>query len=182
MVKPIALIFFEMPNKSLLDFIIYTQGTNYIERKFIKEFVEFGSKTLIHKIQIPENEFVITITDNAFTIYITILDEIGCGLLLRDARTGKLPHIISKKLIHDYLTKDIVPTFDDINQYFKGTDQILDQLDETKKVLKKTLSALLERGEKIEDLVEKTEHLSTSSKIFFQRAKKFNNCWGWCWW
>jgi hypothetical protein len=179
-----AIVFFESDQvsgkKTPLDYKIYTEGTNFIERKFVREFVEFGSKTLIHKLQIPDNEFIITIADGSFIIYITIYDEIGCALLLSHTptRLDKLPHLVSKKLICDYITSNIIPaTPDQIHQYFKHKE-LLDQIDDTKKVLQRTLSKILERGEKIEELVEKTEHLSDTSKIFFQRSRQLNSCWG----
>lgn len=40
----------------------------------------------------------------------------------------------------------------------------------------KTMASLLERGEKLEDLVEKSDQLSAQSKIFFKTAKKTNAC------
>ncbi len=50
------------------------------------------------------------------------------------------------------------------------------ELDETKVVLHKTMSSLMERGEKLEDLVAKSDELSTQSKLFLKTAKKTNSC------
>ena len=49
-------------------------------------------------------------------------------------------------------------------------------LDDTKAVLHKTIESVLERGEKIENLVAKSDGLSASSKMFYQSAKKQNSC------
>lgn len=51
-----------------------------------------------------------------------------------------------------------------------------DDLDETKIILKNTIEAVLERGEKIDDLVNKSEALSFQSKAFYKTAKKTNSC------
>ena len=51
-------------------------------------------------------------------------------------------------------------------------------LDETRTVLTTTIEALLERGEKLDTLVEKSEQISTQSKAFYKVAKKTNSC---CW-
>lgn len=54
--------------------------------------------------------------------------------------------------------------------------KIQDDLDETKIILKNTIEAVLERGEKLDDLVTKSEQLSYQSKAFYKTAKKTNSC------
>lgn len=54
--------------------------------------------------------------------------------------------------------------------------KIQKELDETKIVLHKTIQSVLERGEKIDDLVAKSDGLSSQSKMFYQQAKKQNSC------
>lgn len=49
-------------------------------------------------------------------------------------------------------------------------------LDETKIILKNTIEAVLERGEKLDDMVIKSENLSIQSKAFYKTAKKTNSC------
>lgn len=40
----------------------------------------------------------------------------------------------------------------------------------------KTIENVLERGEKLDDLVSKSQDLSTQSKVFYKQAKKTNSC------
>jgi len=54
--------------------------------------------------------------------------------------------------------------------------QIMAELEQTKLVLHETIEAALERGQKIDDLVAKSNDLSGSSKAFFKTAKKQNQC------
>jgi len=54
--------------------------------------------------------------------------------------------------------------------------KITKELDETKAVLHKTIESVLERGEKIDSLVAKSENLSWQSKAFYTQAKKQNSC------
>jgi len=49
-------------------------------------------------------------------------------------------------------------------------------LDETKIVLHQAMESLLKRGEKLDDLVQKSEDLSTGSKSFYKAARKTNSC------
>ena len=58
-------------------------------------------------------------------------------------------------------------------------DQIMKiqkNLDETKVVLHQTIESVLARGEKLEDLVEKSGELSQQSKLFYTQAKRANSC------
>lgn len=54
--------------------------------------------------------------------------------------------------------------------------KIQKELDETKIVLHKTIESVLERGEKIDILVAKSDGLSAQSKMFYTQAKKQNSC------
>ncbi|KAL8985778.1 MAG: hypothetical protein Q9205_000575 [Flavoplaca limonia] len=48
--------------------------------------------------------------------------------------------------------------------------KIQKELDETKIVLHKTIESVLERGEKIDSLVEKSDGLSAQSKMFYKQG------------
>ncbi|XP_026955952.1 synaptobrevin homolog YKT6-like, partial [Sagmatias obliquidens] len=50
------------------------------------------------------------------------------------------------------------------------------ELDETKIILHNTMESLLERGEKLDDLVSKSEVLGIQSKAFYKTARKQNSC------
>ena len=54
--------------------------------------------------------------------------------------------------------------------------KIQKDLEETKQVLYNTIDAVLARGEKLDDLIEKSDSLSMQSKKFYKTAKKHNQC------
>lgn len=54
--------------------------------------------------------------------------------------------------------------------------KIQEEVEETKIILHKTIDAVLERGEKLDDLVSKSENLSMQSKTFYKTARKTNSC------
>lgn len=54
--------------------------------------------------------------------------------------------------------------------------KIQKELDETKIILHKTIDSVLERGEKLDSLVEKSSDLSAASQMFYKQAKKTNQC------
>ena len=60
-----------------------------------------------------------------------------------------------------------------------SADQIMKiqkNLDETRDVLHGTIESVLQRGEKLEDLVERSGELSAQSKLFYKQAKRANSC------
>lgn len=60
-----------------------------------------------------------------------------------------------------------------------NADQIMriqKNLDETKDILHNTIDTVLQRGEKLEDLVERSNELSMQSKTFYKQAKRANSC------
>ena len=61
--------------------------------------------------------------------------------------------------------------------------RIQKELDETKIVLHKTIESVLERGEKIDSLVEKSDGLSAQSKMFYSKPFTYLykcNIWNFC--
>lgn len=54
--------------------------------------------------------------------------------------------------------------------------KVQQELDETKIILHKTMDSLLQRGEKLDDLVTKSDMLSSQSKMFYKTSKKTNSC------
>jgi synaptobrevin family protein YKT6 len=60
-----------------------------------------------------------------------------------------------------------------------NADQIMKiqkNLDETRDILHNTIDNVLQRGEKLEDLVERSGELSAQSKLFYREAKRANSC------
>jgi len=74
-----------------------------------------------------------------------------------------------------YLNKFQDPTQSD------AMSRLQSDLDETKIVLHSTIEAVLQRGEKLDDLVDKSEALSMQSKAFYKTARKTNSCCGTSW-
>jgi synaptobrevin family protein YKT6 len=54
--------------------------------------------------------------------------------------------------------------------------KVQNELDETKVVLHKTIDSVLERGEKLDNLVDKSSDLSMASQMFYKQARRHNQC------
>ncbi|KAK5938972.1 palmitoyltransferase [Knufia obscura] len=57
-----------------------------------------------------------------------------------------------------------------------GIGAVQQELDETKVILHKTIESVLERGEKLDTLVAKSDELGAMSKGFYKQAKQQNAC------
>lgn len=53
---------------------------------------------------------------------------------------------------------------------------IRSELDDTRQILYKSIDQILERGEKLESIIDKTNDLSLQSKIFLKKSKQLNRC------
>merc|ERR1712008_555666 len=59
---------------------------------------------------------------------------------------------------------------------FGYLSKLCEDFTQTKVVLHDTIEAALERGQKIDTLIEKSNDLSGSSKMFYKTAKRQNQC------
>ncbi|XP_074588480.1 VAMP-like protein YKT61 [Curcuma longa] len=106
---------------------------------------------------------------SAFSLLNQILDEYqkAFGESWRDVKVDATQPWL-------YLTEALIKFQDpaEVDKLFK----IQRDLDETKIILHKTIENLLDRGVKLDDLVEKSSDLSAASQMFYKQAKKTNQC------
>jgi synaptobrevin family protein YKT6 len=137
------------------------------------------------------------IEEKSYTFHVYARTEGVAGIIISDADyPGLVAHQLLSKVLDEFLAKyprtaftgDNVPVplpFPAIKEYLvkyqdpSQADSIMKiqkELDETKIVLHKTIESVLERGEKIDSLVQKSDGLSAQSKMFYGQAKKQNSC------
>jgi len=105
----------------------------------------------------------------AFVLLTQILDEFT-GAVGDSWKTVTTPESVSFPPIENYLQKYQDPATAD------KVTKIQKDLDETTQILHKTIDSVLERGSKLDDLVERSDDLSKQSKMFYKQAKKTNSC------
>ncbi|KAH8587602.1 Longin-like domain-containing protein [Bisporella sp. PMI_857] len=134
-----------------------------------------------------------SLTDYTFHAYGR--SEGVCGIIISDHDYPALvAHQLLSKVVDEFLTQnprsswaDSTPNLSmpELKEYIvkyqdpQQADSIMriqKELDETKIVLHKTIESVLQRGEKIDDLVAKSDGLSAQSKMFYTQAKKQNSC------
>uniref|UniRef100_A0A803VNI3 YKT6 v-SNARE homolog n=1 Tax=Ficedula albicollis TaxID=59894 RepID=A0A803VNI3_FICAL len=96
-----------------------------------------------------------------FTLLDKVLDEFSRQVSKMDWPSGS-PATISYSALDGYLSKYQNPRDAD------PMTRVQAELDETKIILHNTMESLLERGEKLDDLVSKSEVLGAQSKAFYK--------------
>ncbi|GAB7322644.1 hypothetical protein MBLNU13_g03551t2 [Cladosporium sp. NU13] len=139
--------------------------------------------------------------EDQFTIHIYARSEGCAGIIVADQNYDKLvAHQLLSKILDEFTSKFPKSSWSNkaglkayqdgqteghLGWYIKefqdpnNGDSIMKiqrELNETKETLQKAIQSTLERGEKLDNLVAKSDNLSASSKMFYTQAKKQNSC------
>jgi len=156
------------------------------------EFMTLFSKTVAERTRVGQRQ---DIEEQDYTFHAYGRSEGICGIIISDhAYPALVAHQLLSKVLDEFLvlhprsewsTSDPTLSFPVLKDYIvkyqdpQQADSIMKiqkELDETKIVLHKTIESVLQRGEKIDDLVAKSDGLSTQSRMFYTQAKKQNSC------
>ncbi|KAI9730046.1 MAG: palmitoyltransferase [Claussenomyces sp. TS43310] len=156
------------------------------------EFMSLFSKTVAERTRPGQRQDV---EEQDYTFHVYGRTEGIAGVIISDHDYPALvAHQLLSKVVDEFLAKYPRATFANSNptlEFPELTDylakyqdphqadsimKIQKELDETKIVLHKTIESVLQRGEKIDDLVAKSDGLSAQSKMFYTQAKKQNSC------
>lgn len=164
----------------------------YFQRSSVQEFMDFTSKILVERTNVAQRAAVRE-ADYMCHVYVRS-DSLAAVLVSDHEYPQRVAFTLLNKVLDDFAAK--YPSFhwsstttelpfpeaSDILQKYQNPKEadamtkIQSDLDETKIVLHNTIEAVLQRGEKLDDLVEKSEGLSTQSKAFYKTARKTNSC------
>lgn len=189
----LAVLYKGINNATILKAAYDLQSFSFFQRSSVQEFMIFVSKTIVERTQaaarqsVKEGEYMlqvyvrgdnlagVLISDHeypnrvAHTLITKILDEFTASVPKSNWLTGNESNI-DFSILPQYLVKYQNPKEAD------ALTKIQNDLDETKIILHDTIKAVLERGEKLDDLVAKSDSLSSHSKAFYKTARKTNSC------
>ena len=107
----------------------------------------------------------------AFAKIAELLDQFSADPQMRGWETESRPDAFAGWPL---LAESIVECQDPAK--FDKIIKIQKDLDATQQVLHQTIDNILERGEKLDDLVSRSDELSATSKQFYKQARKTNSC------
>uniref|UniRef100_A0A8C0FWY4 YKT6 v-SNARE homolog n=1 Tax=Bubo bubo TaxID=30461 RepID=A0A8C0FWY4_BUBBB len=175
------------PKVHLLKAAYDVSTFNFFQRSSVQEFMTFTSQLIVERSElgsrasVKEQEYLchvyvrndglagVVIADNeypqrvCFTLLDKVLDEFSRQVSKIDWPSGS-PETISYAALDGYLSK-----------YQVRPPRVLGGGRETLP-MHNTMESLLERGEKLDDLVSKSEVLGAQSKAFYKTARKQNSC------
>lgn len=173
---------------------------SWMIRRQAGEFVRFGSRQVAQHCQAGQAESILPDEENSALQYVCHGMCNGAGVFVATMVTDPdYPPKIVYRLLHQLLDRfqemhgaavctasadqnvDFPPLAEFLSNYQdpRQADKafaIMKDLDETKEVMYKTIDQVLQRGESIESIMEKSEDLSSSSMKFYQTSKKTRCC------
>jgi len=165
----------------------------YFQRKGVKEMLNFFNKTMIKRTEPGQRQ---SITHECHVVHCYVRSDGLAGSVVTDAEyPSRVAFVLLTQILEDFVVTVGTPwrtvsepdsiSFPAIDEYLRRyqnpgeadkVTKIQQDLDETTQILHKTIDSVLERGTKLDSLVEKSEDLSRQSKIFYKQAKKTNSC------
>ncbi|KAF2633579.1 snare-like protein [Macroventuria anomochaeta] len=164
-------------------------------RGSIAEFLTFFAGEVAQRTRPGQRQDV---EEKEYTFHAYGRTEGVCGIVITDDEYPTMvAHRVLSKIVDEFVSKyprtaytnftkgSPQLSFPELKQYISQYQdpaqadsivKIQKELDETKIVLHKTIESVLERGEKIDNLVAKSDGLSAQSKMFYTQAKKQNSC------
>ncbi|KAM9890586.1 hypothetical protein OXX80_001714 [Metschnikowia pulcherrima] len=168
---------------------------SFFERSSVAQFMTFFSETVAQRTPAGQRQ---SIEEGNYVGHTyTRTEGLSCVVITDKEYPVRPAYTLINKILEEYLSlhpasqwshvTEPSPAlqFDNLAAYIKKyqdpsqADSIMkvqQELDETKIVLHKTIESVLQRGEKLDSLVDKSEALSSSSRMFYKQAKKTNSC------
>jgi len=195
MVKLFAVeLFYKGPDKvNALKAAHDLQSFSYFQRSTVKEFMVFTGSVIVDRSS-KGSRASVKEQDYMCHVYVHQNGLSGVAVCDKDY-PQRVAFNMLNKLVDDFAaevsaasytssdpntyTFDKCQTFLEKYQNPSEADPMMKvqtELDETKVIVYDTIEKVLQRGEKLDDLVAKSEHLGTTSKAFAKTAKKTNAC------
>ncbi|TCD66868.1 hypothetical protein EIP91_000766 [Steccherinum ochraceum] len=162
---------------------------SFYQRGSVAEFMSFFTKTIVERTPQGQRQ---SVQENNYTAHVYNrggAEQLAAVIITDQEYPVRPAFSLLTKLMDDFVAK--VPqasfsnpsaiSFPEVENYLqkyqdpRQADAIMrvqQELDETKIVLHKTIESVLQRGEKINDLVDRSNALSMQSKMFYKTAKK----------
>lgn len=153
------------------------KSIGYFKRYYADQFMNFFSQTIADRYN--EQNKMQCFEEEEYMCYVYKINDKTCVIISDTEYPSQIISTICQTLLTKYINQDYLDKFIEHSDNPKNINKIYGiqcELDETKKIMHKNIDTLLERGEKLDDLIEKTNQLSISSKQFYKQAKKMNTC------
>ncbi|XP_072122833.1 synaptobrevin homolog YKT6 isoform X2 [Mobula birostris] len=158
---------------------------SFFQRSSVQEFMTFTSQLIVERSQKGNRAAV---KEQDYLCHVYIRNDSLAGVVIADSEyPSRVCFTLLDKVLDDFSKQvDSIdwPSGNPNTIHYTGLDaqlaryqnpreadamtKVRAELDETKVILHNTMESLLERGEKLDDLVSKSEVLGTQSKAFYK--------------
>ncbi|XP_070541283.1 synaptobrevin homolog YKT6-like [Ptychodera flava] len=165
----------------------------YFQKSSVQEFMKFTSQIIVERTQPAQRT---SVKQEEYNCHAYIRSDSLAGVLIADHEyPQRVAFTLLSKTLEQFATEvpsHLWPSATAKDIKFENLEPILlkyqnpreadaltkvqAELDETKIIMHNTIEAVLQRGEKLDDLVEKSQDLSMQSKTFYKTARKTNQC------
>ena len=165
----------------------------FFEKRSVREMLQFFSKTVVGRVTPGQRVTVDQEQMQDYKVHVHVrADGLGATLTADAEYPTRAAYSALAAIMGDFENavpdwqlmpgqidfpplNDAILKVQDPASYDKIT-KIQRDLDDTQGVLHQTVDNLLERGEKLDNLVERSDDLSKQSKMFYKQARKTNSC------
>jgi len=177
----------------ILAKVIDEGSFGFFERKSAAEFLGFSSQMLTERTDRCARQ---SVKQDEYMVHCHVRADSLAGVVCTDSEyPQRVAHSLISKFLEDFAEKipsskwatDDADTihFPQLSAYLAkfqnpaeadSLTKLQSELDETKIIMHDNIEKILDRGEKLDDLVAKSEGLSYQSKAFYTTARKTNSC------
>lgn len=148
----------------------------YFQKTSAEDFLKFTGKTIIERM---EGTSRLTVKENIYLCHAYLRsDNLAVTVISDEDYPERAAHTITLKILDEFPQVNCeayLRRFQDPKEA-DSMMKLQTELEDTKDILKTTIENLLKRGEKLDDLVAKSDDLSAQSKLFYKTARKTNRC------
>jgi synaptobrevin family protein YKT6 len=165
----------------------------YFQRQGVKEMITFFTKTFTKRTEPGQRQ---SITHESYIVHCYVRSDGLAGAVTTDLEyPSRVAFVLLTQLLDEFTgamgtswrntteinSIDFPPLEGYLAKYqdpaaADKVTKIQKDLDDTTNILHKTIDSVLERGVKLDNLVERSNDLSAQSKMFYKQAKKTNSC------
>ncbi|KAK5968335.1 Glycosyl transferase [Trichostrongylus colubriformis] len=167
---------------------------SFFQRGSVQEFMQFTGKLLVERSGLGARS---TVKENEYFCHCYVRSDGLAAVSVTDGEyQARIAMSMMTRVLDDFSSKVHAVQWAQIKTekdcLYTGLPELLakwqnpreadpmtrvqEEVEETKIVMHNTIQSVLERGEKLDDLVKKSENLSDQSKLFYTQARKMNKC------
>jgi synaptobrevin family protein YKT6 len=181
-------------NPALLGQASELSFVGYLQRRFLREHINFHSRTVCGRAR-PGDKTAVHLENNAGICYVAVHpNTLAFTVVSSPEYPQRVVFTMIADLMNQFLNSGIQwqniqqdtevrfpPLQDAIRIYQNPAEadklmKIESELDQVREIMHKNIEELLRRGETLDSLMAKSQDLSSVSYDFYKRAKKNNQC------